>query len=131
MDDARATMVTLDQLRGIGVYLSIDDFGTGYSSMNYLKRFDVRALKIDKSFISGLPEDSENAAITRAIIAMAHGLKMVVVAEGVETDEQLLLLEQYGCDMVQGYYLGHPLPQEAITQMLSQQLALLMPISPP
>ncbi|MES3013465.1 MAG: EAL domain-containing protein, partial [Pseudomonadota bacterium] len=105
MDDAKATMVTLEQLRAIGVYLSIDDFGTGYSSMNYLKRFDVRALKIDKSFISGLPQDSENAAITRAIIAMAHGLRMVVVAEGVETDEQLLLLEQYGCDMVQGYYL--------------------------
>ncbi|NRR31337.1 EAL domain-containing protein [Oxalobacteraceae bacterium] len=121
MDDARATMATLEQLRGIGVRLSIDDFGTGYSSMNYLKRFDVRALKIDKSFISGLPQDSENAAITRAIIAMAHGLKMVVVAEGVETDEQLLLLEQYGCDMVQGYYLGHPSPQETITQMLQEQ----------
>ncbi|MES2077460.1 MAG: EAL domain-containing protein [Pseudomonadota bacterium] len=123
MDDARATMVTLEQLRAIGVYLSIDDFGTGYSSMNYLKRFDVRALKIDKSFISGLPQDSENAAITRAIIAMAHGLKMVVVAEGVETEEQLVMLEQFGCDVAQGYYLGHPLPHEAITQMLSNQHA--------
>jgi predicted signal transduction protein with EAL and GGDEF domain/FixJ family two-component response regulator len=92
MDDAKATLATLEQLRGIGVYLSIDDFGTGYSSMNYLKRFDVRALKIDRSFISGLPQDSENAAITRAIIAMAHGLKMVVVAEGVETGEQLVPL---------------------------------------
>jgi len=118
MDDARATMVTLEQLRGIGVLLSIDDFGTGYSSMNYLKRFDVRALKIDKSFICGLPQDSENAAITRAIIAMAHGLKMIVVAEGVETDEQLTLLEQYGCDMAQGYFLGRPSSQEAILQML-------------
>ncbi len=118
MDDARATLVTLEQLRGIGVHLSIDDFGTGYSSMNYLKRFDVRALKIDRSFIAGLPQDSENAAITRAIIAMAHGLKMVVVAEGVETGEQLLLLEEYGCDMVQGYYLGHPSSAEKITEML-------------
>jgi diguanylate cyclase (GGDEF)-like protein len=118
MDDARATLVTLEQLRGIGVHLSIDDFGTGYSSMNYLKRFDVRALKIDRSFIAGLPQDSENAAITRAIIAMAHGLKMVVVAEGVETGEQLLLLEEYGCDMVQGYYLGHPSSAEKITGML-------------
>jgi len=127
MDDARATMVTLDQLRGIGVYLSIDDFGTGYSSMNYLKRFDVRALKIDKSFISGLPQDSENAAITRAIIAMAHGLKMVVVAEGVETDAQLLLLQQYGCDMAQGYFLGHPSPQESIAQMLYDQQQLIVP----
>jgi diguanylate cyclase (GGDEF)-like protein len=127
MDDARATMVTLEQLRGIGVYLSIDDFGTGYSSMNYLKRFDVRALKIDKSFISGLPLDSENAAITRAIIAMAHGLKLAVVAEGVETDAQLVLLEEYGCDMVQGYYLGHPSPPESINLMLTNQCAVDQP----
>ncbi len=126
MDDARATMATLEQLRGIGVYLSIDDFGTGYSSMNYLKRFDVRALKIDKSFICGLPQDSENAAITRAIIAMAHGLKMVVVAEGVETDEQLVMLEEYGCDMVQGFYLGHPSPQESITLMLNKACAMAL-----
>ncbi len=126
MDDAKATMVTLDQLRGIGVYLSIDDFGTGYSSMNYLKRFDVRALKIDRSFICGLPQDSENAAITRAIIAMAHGLKMAVVAEGVETDEQLVLLEQYGCDLVQGFFLGHPSCPDTITQMLDP-LRLILP----
>jgi predicted signal transduction protein with EAL and GGDEF domain/FixJ family two-component response regulator len=118
MDDAKATMATLEQLRGIGVYLSIDDFGTGYSSMNYLKRFDVRTLKIDRSFISGLPQDSENAAITRAIIAMAHGLKMMVVAEGVETGEQLVLLEEYGCDLVQGFYLGRPAPADAVTGML-------------
>ncbi|WP_312553941.1 EAL domain-containing protein [Massilia sp.] len=127
MDDAKATMATLERLRGIGVYLSIDDFGTGYSSMNYLKRFDVRALKIDRSFICGLPQDSENAAITRAIIAMAHGLKMAVVAEGVETDEQLVLLEEYGCDMVQGYFLGHPSTAEAITQMLGK-LRLVLPL---
>ena len=118
MDDALATLATLERLRRIGVYLSIDDFGTGYSSMNYLKRFDVRALKIDRSFINGLPQDSENAAITRAIIAMAHGLKMAVVAEGVETDEQLVLLEEYGCDVVQGYFLGHPSTAESITHML-------------
>ena len=120
MDDAKATLATLEQLRGIGVYLSIDDFGTGYSSMNYLKRFDVRTLKIDRSFISGLPQDSENAAITRAIIAMAHGLKMMVVAEGVETGEQLVLLQEYGCDLVQGFYLGRPAPAEAVTGMLQK-----------
>jgi diguanylate cyclase (GGDEF)-like protein len=119
MDNALATLATLEQLRGIGVFLSIDDFGTGYSSMSYLKRFDVRALKIDKSFISGLPQDSENAAITRAIIAMAHGLKMIVVAEGVETREQLDLLKHYGCDMAQGYFLGRPAPHDAIGQMLA------------
>jgi len=120
MDDALATLATLEQLRGIGVFLSIDDFGTGYSSMNYLKRFDVRALKIDKTFISGLPQDAENAAITRAIIAMAHGLKMIVVAEGVETGEQLSLLRNFGCDMAQGYFLGRPSPQDSITQMLNR-----------
>jgi predicted signal transduction protein with EAL and GGDEF domain/FixJ family two-component response regulator len=120
MDDAKATLATLEQLRGIGVHLSIDDFGTGYSSMNYLKRFDVRALKIDRSFISGLPQDSENAAITRAIIAMAHGLKMVVVAEGVETGEQLGMLEEYGCDLVQGFYLGRPAPAETVSGMLQK-----------
>jgi diguanylate cyclase (GGDEF)-like protein len=130
MDDARATMVTLDQLRAIGVYLSIDDFGTGYSSMNYLKRFDVRALKIDKSFICGLPQDSENAAITRAIIAMAHGLKMVVVAEGVETGEQLVLLEQYGCDLVQGFYLGRPAPADTVTGMLQSLWVPTLPSLP-
>ena len=96
--------------------------------MNYLKRFDVRALKIDKSFISGLPQDSENAAITRAIIAMAHGLKMAVVAEGVETDEQLLLLEQYGCDMAQGYLLGRPQSPEAIGQMLEGPLPAMLTV---
>ncbi|MGO4380791.1 putative bifunctional diguanylate cyclase/phosphodiesterase [Pseudoduganella sp. RAF19] len=120
MDDALATLATLEQLRGIGVFLSIDDFGTGYSSMNYLKRFDVRALKIDKTFISGLPQDSENAAITRAIIAMAHGLKMIVVAEGVETGEQLSLLRQFGCDMAQGFFLGRPSHHDSITRMLSR-----------
>jgi len=120
MDDARATLATLEQLRAIGVQLSIDDFGTGYSSMSYLKRFDVRTMKIDKSFINGLPQDAENAAITRAIIAMAHGLKMVVVAEGVETGEQLMLLRDYGCDMVQGFFVGQPAPPEAITLMLQQ-----------
>ena len=124
MDDARATLQTLERLRAIGVYLSIDDFGTGYSSMNYLKRFNVSALKIDRSFITGLPQDSENAAITRAIIAMAHGLKLSVVAEGVETNEQLRMLEQYGCDMVQGYYLGHPSPPENITLMLAKRPVL-------
>jgi diguanylate cyclase (GGDEF)-like protein len=123
MDDARATLATLEQLRAIGVYLSIDDFGTGYSSMNYLKRFDVRALKIDRSFISGLPQDSENAAITRAIIAMAHGLKMVVVAEGVETNEQLALLEQFGCDLVQGFYLGRPSTADDVAGMLKKMWA--------
>ena len=126
MDDARATMATLDQLRTIGVLLSIDDFGTGYSSMNYLKRFDVRTLKIDKSFICGLPQDSENAAITRAIIAMAHGLKMIVVAEGVETDEQLIMLEEYGCDLVQGFFLGHPSTDDTIAQMLHKSNALAL-----
>ncbi|HEY5800370.1 MAG TPA: EAL domain-containing protein, partial [Burkholderiaceae bacterium] len=129
MDDANATVATMEQLRAAGVYLSIDDFGTGYSSMNYLKRFDVRALKIDKSFISGIPQDLENAAITQAIIAMAHGLKMAVVAEGVETAGQLDLLRRYGCDTVQGYYLGRPVSHASITLMLRNQLRGALPLA--
>jgi diguanylate cyclase (GGDEF)-like protein len=125
MDDANATVATLEQLRAAGVWLSIDDFGTGYSSMNYLKRFDARALKIDKSFISGIPHDTENAAITQAIIALAHGLKMAVVAEGVETADQLELLGRYGCDTVQGYYLGRPVSHASITVMLQDQVRLV------
>jgi EAL domain-containing protein (putative c-di-GMP-specific phosphodiesterase class I) len=95
--------------------------------MSYMKRFDVRALNIDTSFISGLPQDSENAAITRAIIAMAHGLKMIVVAEGVETSDQLELLKQYGCNVAQGYLLGRPAPQEAISQILTARTIGIAP----
>ena len=88
----------------------MDDFGTGYSSLNYLKQFPIDVLKIDRSFVDGLPDGEQDAQIARAIIAMAHSLNMMVIAEGVESHAQLEFLREHGCDEVQGYLLGRPMP---------------------
>jgi EAL domain-containing protein (putative c-di-GMP-specific phosphodiesterase class I) len=96
----------------MGISISIDDFGTGYSSLGYLKRFPLDALKIDRAFISEVTENPEDAAIVRAILAMAHALRLKVVAEGVETEKQLGFLRKIGCDEVQGYLLSKPLPAD-------------------
>jgi EAL domain-containing protein (putative c-di-GMP-specific phosphodiesterase class I) len=109
----------LEGLRGLGVRFSIDDFGTGYSSLAYLKRLPADAIKIDKSFVKGLGEDVEDAAIVRTIIELAHTLGMEVIAEGVETEEQVALLEEMGCDFAQGYHFAQPLPPEEIPALLS------------
>lgn len=101
-------------LKALGIRVTMDDFGTGYSSLSYLKRLPVDQIKVDKSFVSDLPGDEGGAALTRAIIAMAHGLGLQVVAEGVETREQLAFLETQGCDMVQGFLLGRPVPAEQV-----------------
>jgi diguanylate cyclase (GGDEF)-like protein/PAS domain S-box-containing protein len=108
-DPERANQV-LRQVDAMGVRISIDDFGTGYSSLSYLKRFPARTVKIDRSFIRGLPGDTNDAAITQAVIAMAHSLGLAVVAEGVECETQLQTLREMGCDEVQGYLLGRPMP---------------------
>ena len=100
------------ELRALGVHFSIDDFGTGYSSMSYLKRFPIRTLKIDQSFVRGLPEDPDDAAIVTAIISMARSLRVEVVAEGVETQAQREYLSELGCDQLQGYHLGRPMDAE-------------------
>jgi diguanylate cyclase (GGDEF)-like protein/PAS domain S-box-containing protein len=111
MHDPGYAVKLMTKLKAMGVHLSIDDFGTGYSSLGYLKRFPIDSVKIDRSFIRDLPGDSDDAAITQAIIAMAHGLKLRVVAEGVETGEQLSFLRAHGCDEMQGYYFSKPLPE--------------------
>ena len=98
--------------------LAIDDFGTGYSSLSYLKRFPVDYVKIDRSFISGLEHSSEDAAITRAIIAMVHSLERKVVAEGVETQAQMDFLKANRCDEIQGYLLSAPVPVEQFVELL-------------
>ncbi|MEJ2346038.1 MAG: EAL domain-containing protein [Gammaproteobacteria bacterium] len=110
----------LRQLKDQGVSIALDDFGTGYSSLNYLKRFPIDVVKIDKSFVADITSDPEDAAIARAITAMGHSLHMKVVAEGVETEGQLRLLQRHGCDAMQGYYFSPPMPAETITTMLEK-----------
>ena len=114
MDDAEAARVTLDALRGLGVRLAVDDFGTGYSSLAYLRRFPVNVLKIDRSFVAGIGTDVDDETVVQLVVDLAHSLKLDVVAEGVETKEQLETLRSLGCDMVQGYLLARPLPPDEV-----------------
>jgi EAL domain-containing protein (putative c-di-GMP-specific phosphodiesterase class I) len=114
MEDADATVVALERLRALGVHLSVDDFGTGYSSLAYLRRFPVDALKVDRSFVAGLGRDPEDSAIVEAVVSMAHSLRLSVVAEGVETDEQLARLRDLGCELAQGFYFAAPVPPSAL-----------------
>ncbi|HAQ74543.1 MAG TPA: GGDEF domain-containing protein, partial [Pseudomonas sp.] len=106
MQEVGEAMRMLESLKRLGLSIAVDDFGTGYSSLNYLKRFPIDVLKIDRSFVDGLPAGEQDAQITRAIIAMAHSLGMTVIAEGVETQAQLDFLREHGCDEVQGFLLG-------------------------
>src|SRR5215217_6826667 len=105
----------LDRLRVLGVRFSIDDFGTGYSSLSYLKRLPADAIKIDQSFVKGLGEDVDDTAVVRMIIELAHTLRLEIIAEGVETEEQATLLKEMGCDFAQGYHFSKPLPPEAMS----------------
>jgi EAL domain-containing protein (putative c-di-GMP-specific phosphodiesterase class I) len=109
MRDPEHAVQLLHGLKAMGIHLSIDDFGTGYSSLSYLKRFPLDSVKIDRSFIKDLPLDGDDAGITQAIIAMAHSLRLGVIAEGVETAEQLDFLRANGCDEMQGYHFSRPL----------------------
>ncbi|MBO1078765.1 putative bifunctional diguanylate cyclase/phosphodiesterase [Roseomonas haemaphysalidis] len=108
MDRSAATLETLHALRRDGVSLALDDFGTGFSSLDYLRRFKVNRIKIDQSFVRNLPQNGEDASIVRTIIGLTHGLGLLVVAEGVETQEALDFLRAEGCDEVQGFHLGRP-----------------------
>ena len=117
----RATEL-LDELRAIGIRLAIDDFGTGYSSLAYLKQFPVHTLKVDQSFVRDLPHNRDDVAITRAVIAMAHSLKMNVIAEGVERKEQLTLLAAEGCDEFQGFYCAKALPENELLAFMKQHI---------
>ena len=121
LDDHRQVAEELQNLRAMGVRLSLDDFGTGYSSLSYLKRFRFDVLKIDRSFVAGLPENPDDVSLVKAILAMAHGLDLKVVAEGVETREQLQFVAAHGCAFAQGYFFARPMNEEAYHRYLIEQ----------
>ena len=118
MEDVELTMTTLAELRKSGVSIAIDDFGTGHSSLSYLKRFPIDALKVDKSFVADLPEGFEDSAIVASVIQLANGLGIRVVAEGVETAEQIEFLREHGCREVQGFYFSYAVPPEEILKLI-------------
>lgn len=125
MQDAEFTAATLKRLRNMGVQVAIDDFGTGYSSLSYLKSFPINNVKIDRSFVRDITVDPGGAAITRAIIAMAHSLNLAVTAEGVETPEQLAFLREAGCDEFQGYVFSPPVPAHAFQATVEGNMAIV------
>jgi diguanylate cyclase (GGDEF)-like protein len=127
VDNVECAVATLQCLRARGVRVSIDDFGTGYSSLAYLKRLPLDALKIDIAFIRDVTTNPDDAAITEAIIGMAHSLKLDVIAEGVETVAQLSLLRRYRCDQMQGFYFSRAVPAQQFEAMLRQGAALALP----
>jgi diguanylate cyclase (GGDEF)-like protein/PAS domain S-box-containing protein len=124
MSEASAAVDLLHRMKSLGVNLSIDDFGTGYSSLSYLSRFPIDVLKIDRSFVADITHDANDAAIVTSIITLAHNLKLSVIAEGVETAEQLDYLRSHGCDEMQGYFFSRPVEAAEFEQLLRQRRAL-------
>src|SRR5207237_9672023 len=124
---ARAIRV-LDAIQSRGIRIAIDDFGTGHSSMSLMKQFPIDTIKIDRSFVRDLPEDTEDRAITQAIIGMGKALGMTVIAEGVETAEQQAFLRSHGCDEMQGFLFSKPLPSRQMAELLR---AAPLVVSPP
>jgi diguanylate cyclase (GGDEF)-like protein len=126
MENTERTIATLDNLKQRGVHISVDDFGTGYSSLAYLRRFPIHTLKIDLAFVRDITTDPDDAAIALTVIRMAHGLKLDVIAEGVETAAQLAFLRRHRCDQMQGYYFSRPLAVEALEQLLREDARLTL-----
>jgi EAL domain-containing protein (putative c-di-GMP-specific phosphodiesterase class I) len=118
MQEGDSTAGLLESLSACGISLALDDFGTGYSSLSYLKRFPIKRVKIDRSFVRDIDTSEGDAALARAVIAMAHGLGVDVVAEGIESLEQLAKLRRYGCDEGQGYFLGRPVIPSEVPQLV-------------
>ena len=125
MHGAEAAIATVRRLKGMGVKMSIDDFGTGYSSLNYLKQFPIDRLKLDQSFVRGLPGNAEDLAISSAVLAIAKAMNLKVIAEGVESEEQMDALFSRQCDELQGYYFARPLPADDLARFIAGRLATL------
>ncbi|OCT13740.1 hypothetical protein A8709_19355 [Paenibacillus pectinilyticus] len=121
IQDSKYAITTMQKLKDMGIFLSIDDFGTGYSSLNYLKHFPIDSLKIDQSFTRNMFENTKDAALIHTIITMAHNLELKVIAEGVETEEQLQFLLQRQCNEAQGYLFSRPIPAKEMTGMIKKQ----------
>jgi len=121
MEDPEATITILRELRDMGVGLAIDDFGTGYSSLAYLKHFPITSLKLDRSFVLGLCDDTSDAAIAEAIVNLAHSLQVPVTAEGVELVGQLERLRAMRCDRAQGFHFAKPMPADQASELLAQE----------
>jgi EAL domain-containing protein (putative c-di-GMP-specific phosphodiesterase class I) len=124
LDDHKQVAEELGSLRAIGMKLSLDDFGTGYSSLSYLKRFRFDVLKIDRSFVAGVPDNADDVSLVKAILAMAKGLDIKVVAEGVENRDQLSFLTAQGCDLAQGFFLARPMNEMAYRSYLQNLQAV-------
>ena len=122
MNDLEQVSQKLRELAGQGIRIAIDDFGTGYSSLNYLHHLPIHTLKIDRSFVQDIRSGNDGACIVNAIVAMAHGLRLEIVAEGVENQEQLDYLADLGCEHVQGYYCGKPQPAEVVQALLAREV---------
>ncbi|QOR61058.1 EAL domain-containing protein [Sulfurovum sp. ST-21] len=122
MQKPEQTILTLQMISKLGIGISVDDFGTGYSSLSYLNRFPIDTLKIDQSFINGIPDNMENAAIIQAVIALAKTLNLDVIAEGVETEEQKTFLMNNGCHSIQGYLYARPMPSDKMEKLLKEAL---------
>jgi diguanylate cyclase (GGDEF)-like protein/PAS domain S-box-containing protein len=127
MENPEHATAWLQKIKALGITVAIDDFGTGYSSLGYLKRFPIDSVKIDRSFIKDIPGDTDDVAITQAIIAMGHNLRLEVIAEGVESAEQAEFLRRHGCDEAQGYFFGKPLPAGDFVQLLARRGDIELP----
>jgi EAL domain-containing protein (putative c-di-GMP-specific phosphodiesterase class I) len=123
MEDPESVIAILTQLQGLGIQLSIDDFGTGYSSLSHLKRFPVTSLKIDQSFVRELDQEANASAIVKAIISIGHSLDMKVIAEGVETEQQMSFLVENGCDGMQGFLFSRPLTADEFVTLIERERA--------